>query len=271
MRRNGFTLLELLVVIAIIAILAAILFPVFARARENARRSSCQSNLKQIGLAFAQYTQDYDDWYPGARMTNAVATSWRENIQPYIKSRQIMVCPSAGSRATYAGLTASAYAPVGTGYDGSPLSYSAAAVNTEYQWPMRDNCPTGMGGLMATGNGSQLSSYAHPSSTILIVESEIDRFPEIIMSDTDAVNTTGASTSGLQLWAGHLQMGNFLFCDGHVKAMRPIQTIRGDNLWLRDRDYVAGIMSGANANDMKYITDRVVANVRAVEAKTQSR
>lgn len=271
MRRYGFTLLELLVVIATIAILAAILFPVFGRARENARRSSCQSNLKQIGFAFAQYTQDYDDWYPGARMTNAVATSWRENVQPYIKSRQVMVCPSADSRATYSDVAASAYAPVGTGYDSSPLSYSAAAVNTEYQWPMRDNCPTRMGGLMSTGNGSQLSSYAHPSSTIMVVETEIDRFPEIILSDTDPVHRGGASTSGLQLWAGHLQMGNFLFCDGHVKALRPIQTIRGDNLWFRDRDYVATIMRGPNASDMKYITDRVITNVRVVETKTQSR
>jgi prepilin-type N-terminal cleavage/methylation domain-containing protein len=65
-KRTGFTLIELLVVIAIIAILAAILFPVFARARENARRASCQSNLKQIGLAVYQYTQDYDEKCPSA-------------------------------------------------------------------------------------------------------------------------------------------------------------------------------------------------------------
>ena len=65
-KRAAFTLIELLVVIAIIAILAAILFPVFARARENARRSSCQSNLKQIGLGIAQYTQDYDEIMPRA-------------------------------------------------------------------------------------------------------------------------------------------------------------------------------------------------------------
>lgn len=104
---RGFTLIELLVVIAIIAILAAILFPVFARARENARRSSCQSNLKQIALGFAQYTQDYDEFYPwGWDRTTAPGTwpgyntsasepvLWPAKLQPYLKSKQIFKCPS---------------------------------------------------------------------------------------------------------------------------------------------------------------------------------
>src|SRR5471032_187855 len=72
---KGFTLIELLVVIAIIAILAAILFPVFARARENARRASCQSNLKQIGLGFQQYSQDYDERFPIA-LSSAGNANW---------------------------------------------------------------------------------------------------------------------------------------------------------------------------------------------------
>ena len=77
MKKRGFTLIELLVVIAIIAILAAILFPVFARAREAARKSSCQSNLKQFGSAFMMYTQDYDECFPP---TSRVNPGWRGTV-----------------------------------------------------------------------------------------------------------------------------------------------------------------------------------------------
>jgi len=120
-RRLGFTLIELLVVIAIIAILAAILFPAFARARENARKTSCLSNMKQLGLGFMQYTQDYDEKFPGsAPSANTIGTlqPWSAQglghwvpggvvvsaatpcipangaIYPYVKSSQIFVCPS---------------------------------------------------------------------------------------------------------------------------------------------------------------------------------
>src|SRR3954471_3517680 len=100
-RRRGFTLIELLVVIAIIAILAAILFPVFARARENARRSSCQSNLKQLGLGVAQYTQDYDEKFPYAMVSNtSYDFGWSVIIQPYVKSTQLLQCPSESTAPT---------------------------------------------------------------------------------------------------------------------------------------------------------------------------
>jgi prepilin-type N-terminal cleavage/methylation domain-containing protein/prepilin-type processing-associated H-X9-DG protein len=90
-KHRAFTLIELLVVIAIIAILAAILFPVFGRARENARKTSCLSNLKQIGLGFAQYTQDYDRTVPFGQNPGITP---RAQLNPYIKSNQLWVCPS---------------------------------------------------------------------------------------------------------------------------------------------------------------------------------
>ena len=93
-KRTGFTLIELLVVIAIIAILAAIIITVLGRSRENARRSSCMSNLKQIGLGMMQYTQDYDEKY----LSQDLSVSDRHFgflLQPYTKSTQVFVCPSA--------------------------------------------------------------------------------------------------------------------------------------------------------------------------------
>ncbi len=109
-RKQGFTLIELLVVIAIIAILAAILFPVFAKAREQARKTSCTSNLKQLGTAFLMYCQDYDERLPGVRFGDGPGQSWPwvvypgsadwtgvffQGVQPYIKNTQIFQCPSA--------------------------------------------------------------------------------------------------------------------------------------------------------------------------------
>jgi prepilin-type N-terminal cleavage/methylation domain-containing protein/prepilin-type processing-associated H-X9-DG protein len=106
--KRAFTLIELLVVIAIISLLAAILFPVFVRVRENARRSACQSNLKQLGLAFMQYAQDYDEKVPcGAYPEDDGSASWRSyalgagwagQLLPYVKNVQIFMCPSDRGR-----------------------------------------------------------------------------------------------------------------------------------------------------------------------------
>ena len=99
--QKGFTLIELLVVIAIIAILAAILFPTFARSREKARQTSCMSNLRQIGLAFAMYEEDYlripwDDLTEGGAIEGTAPTwTWRLMIHPYVMNTQIFVCPTA--------------------------------------------------------------------------------------------------------------------------------------------------------------------------------
>jgi prepilin-type N-terminal cleavage/methylation domain-containing protein/prepilin-type processing-associated H-X9-DG protein len=105
-RTRGFTLIELLVVIAIIAILAAILFPVFARAREKARQATCQSNLRQLSTALIMYVQDYDERFPGP-VASTTWIPWDLAVYPYTKNLQLIVCPSNTVRSpgpsTYSG------------------------------------------------------------------------------------------------------------------------------------------------------------------------
>jgi prepilin-type N-terminal cleavage/methylation domain-containing protein/prepilin-type processing-associated H-X9-DG protein len=92
-RRRGFTLIELLVVIAIIAILAAILFPVFAQARDKARATFCLSNCRQVGMAFMQYTQDFDEFLPLTTYP-VPSNTWTDTVQAYLKNRGVLRCPS---------------------------------------------------------------------------------------------------------------------------------------------------------------------------------
>jgi prepilin-type N-terminal cleavage/methylation domain-containing protein/prepilin-type processing-associated H-X9-DG protein len=137
--RRGFTLIELLVVIAIIAILAAILFPVFAKAREKARQASCSSNLKQIGIAALSYAQDFDEKLPLGYVSTPGPTSywgevnrliWVDLVMPYVKNRQVFMCPSTPSSrigygwCAYRGyFNGASFSPPRTGeiYEGVPL------------------------------------------------------------------------------------------------------------------------------------------------------
>jgi prepilin-type N-terminal cleavage/methylation domain-containing protein/prepilin-type processing-associated H-X9-DG protein len=190
--RRAFTLIELLVVIAIIAILAAILFTVFARARENARRASCQSNLKQIGLGIMQYAQDYDEKFPlwladtndnGYR--DGAEQGWAMLIQPYVKSTQILQCPSDST------------AIPANGADGAGFS--------DYASNLYDiNLQTGMVGLIA------------PTQTVLA----LDFYPYDSSSTMFGVFAWTPSSTA-DYYHRHLDGLNFLFADGHVKWLKP--------------------------------------------------
>lgn len=124
MKRRGFTLIELLVVIAIIAILAAILFPVFAKAREKARQTSCLSNVKQLALGMLMYAQDFDEIIPSyATRACHFNRSWYQNLDPYLKNTQILDCPSTANKAYPTDYGINYYHVGGCGAGGNSLSY----------------------------------------------------------------------------------------------------------------------------------------------------
>ncbi len=208
-KRRAFTLIELLVVIAIIAILAAILFPVFAKAREKARMSSCQSNLKQIGVAITQYTQDYDERYPSSRL-NGNTTHWGYGVQPYLKSIQVFACPSNPGNNTemgYAGYTPAgsrirlSYACSHGGDDGTGSSYG------------------GPGPMIDDTTAVSLALVTSPAQVIIVGEAYARYDPDFWNNNND-----------MRLW-GHTNMPNWLFCDGHVKPIKPGATVTPINMW----------------------------------------
>ena len=229
MRRRGFTLIELLVVIAIIAILASILFPVFARARAKARQTACLSNVKQIGLAMLSYAQDYDETLPaGVCGRSGFFFYWSQSISPYVKNSQVFVCPdrkvdSAASPSYKVPLPGVNLAPVQFGYGmnsgrwawdsgAGSLGTPADGNNAGVSWvPSADGC------------GASLSAIGDPSGTIML--GDMNR-----MYDTNTGLASGRDT--FQYWIGyivddpaasfsgrHTEGDNYEYCDGHAKWM----------------------------------------------------
>ena len=235
-RRQAFTLIELLVVIAIIAILAAILFPVFAQAREKARQASCLSNGKQLGLGLLQYVQDYDETYPSGSGSTFIGIGWAGEIYTYVKSTKVYSCPD------------DSYNPPKAGDQVISYAYNAALCRTD---KLGNGTPLGV-----SGSAAKLTA---PAKTVMLCEcARIPGRPANSPNDASlSYGNLSPVTEGFRLYvfgnAGiggslatgqltpgfgyaadslniprHVDGSNYSLADGHSKFLRPSQVSAGN-------------------------------------------
>jgi prepilin-type N-terminal cleavage/methylation domain-containing protein/prepilin-type processing-associated H-X9-DG protein len=247
-KRHAFTLIELLVVIAIIAILAAILFPVFAQAREKARQTACLSNMKQIGTGLLMYIQDYDESYP--KHIDCTATvpvpdatcphdSWATMVEPYIKTRDVFVCPSR-SDITYTYTKDATTRKLAGAY--TFMAYGMNYWLSSYYFPY------------VGGPGIGLSEIARPADTVWIAETGNSKntpgtgsylsYPSYYGGQnarTDPTYGFDVRASRARLTDRHTDGLNVIWCDGHAKWTRR-EVLEGD----------MGLNTVGAANSSKY-------------------
>ena len=244
--RKAFTMVELLVVIAIIALLAAILFPVFSRARENARRSSCQSNLKQIGLGMLQYTQDYDERYAMYKVVGGTGEAgspygWADAIQPYLKSSQVFQCPSD----TLAPPTL------------APLPKQVGYCDYVYNVALGSQ-PSAV--APATGAGASLSALENAPLTMMFMDARNDNDTQASNNGSARMTTRGGGGVGLAMASNfdatrHLDGANLAFADGHVKWYKGQGNLTYASVYASNAPFAT---SGNNATMHPYDTPSTI-------------
>ncbi len=274
-KQFGFTLIELLVVIAIISILAAILFPVFATAREKARQSSCASNMKQLGIAFLQYENDYDEMtVPGYFSNNRCSWSapgigWAGFVFPYVKSLRVYTCPDDPTKAT-----------------GSPSSYTVLSYSYN-----SNAAELTYGGLCSAG--VLISKFTSPSRTINLAEIQNESQVQVTnpleafsggyasatgnggwlctsysgCQITPAYYATGylgdlGATTGGNANAGYRNNGpdgvhsggaNYMMIDGHVKWLLGSTVAPGSDAASTSADVVGGAAAGVDSTNKRWL------------------
>jgi prepilin-type N-terminal cleavage/methylation domain-containing protein/prepilin-type processing-associated H-X9-DG protein len=230
--KRAFTLIELLVVIAIIAILAAILFPVFAQVRDRARMSACLSNMKQIGTSLMLYVQDYDETYPYIRFHGADTPTaerayvWKNAILPYLKSHDVLACPSNPVSRAVPGQHGNRDSPKpGDNAEGwqsdpgllMPISYGMNSCASSW-YPADDR---------STGPPVRLAQLQRPTETIIISESQWGA------SDVHGENWLLDHCGGVFTHPAGKQ-ANFIFYDGHARSKKWLATLYpvSQNNWM---------------------------------------
>lgn len=236
--KSGFTLIELLVVIAIIAILAAILFPVFAQAREKARTASCSSNARQLGLAILMYNQDYDERFPfaGWRPNDEGTGDWQNTTAPYIKNKGIFRCASSTDD------DEDPSNPQAWSWNRNPVSYLMNNMLAQ------DRHPKNLAGVKAPADTWMImdghSDWGCPNNVCVGVD-WMGRPKTVWLMEDTTFGSDGSLVTGWLSWQGftwglprHNGGGNICYADGHVKYAKfapstDMTVDAGNNLYIK--------------------------------------